>query len=304
MRIAVVGGTGFVGSAVVRACEAADHDVRSFRSPRLAATVGTGQEALEHAEAWRRQHTPAFKKLARALEGHDRLVNCAGLALPDAPASPQLSGANALQPVVLALAAQDAGIPAYVHVSSAAVQGRRPVVDESENYDLRSPYAVSKALGEQALAQMSLDTAVRVYRATSVQGPTRAITRSLIAYAQLPIVPCPGDGDQPLPLSLMENAAAAIRTLAAADVADGIFVHPWEGMTLRRFVDLVNPAARVLRLPRSLLALGVEAGFRVGTRVSRAAALAKRADLLVNGQRSSRSSLERLGFVPPLGDSG
>jgi UDP-glucose 4-epimerase len=190
-------------------------------------------------------------------------------------------------------------------VSSAAVQGRRPVLDETYDYDLRSPYARSKALGEVALRDASSDgTQPRVYRATSVQAVERSITQTLLRLAHAPIVPMAGAGDHPLPLSLLDNTAAAIVHTAAAEEVGAVVVHPWEGITTERFFTLVNPEVRLRRLPPGALSAMNELLWAVAPRSSLAAAMAKRADLMISGQRSTTGELTRTGFVPPIGDEG
>jgi nucleoside-diphosphate-sugar epimerase len=237
------------------------------------------------------------------LSGHEVVVNCAGLAAPDAPISPELIGANAVLPLLLYRACLPAGVQRFVHVSSAAVQGRRPVLDESLDFDWRSPYARTKGLGELALVEHQSDSCqLLIYRATSVQSVERQITRTLLRLAHLPRVPLVGDGGQPLPLALRETTADAIAHLVDAQKFGRINVHPWEGMTARRFFQLVNPAARFQRLPASTTPVGVELLWSLGTRFATAAAMAKRADLLAFGQRSVSSAMNSSSFVLRSGD--
>ena len=86
--------------------------------------------------------------LAAAFAGVQVVVNAAGLATPGGTDSPALRGANALLPLVVADAADAAGVQRFVHLSSAAVQGHRPFLDESSHVQPFSAYSRSKALGE------------------------------------------------------------------------------------------------------------------------------------------------------------
>ena len=70
-RIAVVGASGFVGSAVVDAARSAGHDTLSLSGPRLASADTT--------------HVDVITALAAQLVDVDVVVNCAGN--PDASAA-------------------------------------------------------------------------------------------------------------------------------------------------------------------------------------------------------------------------
>lgn len=300
MRVAITGATGFVGSAAAAALKRDGHDVVPISSPRLSAQVLDAQQAL----ATSLKLAPDLERsLGSALSGVDVLLNCAGLAAPDSARTPELLGANAVLPAVLYLAAARHGVARYIHVSSAAVQGRRPLIDETFEHEIRSPYAESKGLAESTLMMLA-DAAceLRIYRATSVQETGRGVTDALLRLAHLPVVPVVGAGDHSLPLSLRRNCAAAIAHLAATPRAPVLNVHPWEGMTPSRFFRLVNPWARLVRMPRALAEFGDETLWQLAPHASAAAALAKRADLLVNGQRSVATAMARTAFRLPGGD--
>jgi hypothetical protein len=179
-RIAVIGASGFVGSAVVDAARSAGHDTLSLSGPRLATADTT--------------HENVITALAAQLGDVDVVVNCAGN--PDASAAriEDLEAANSVLPGVIGAAARRAAVPRYVHVSSAVVQGRLPVLDSSDRVDGFSLYARSKIDGEtRARAQGPRTTTV--YRPPSVHSPTRRVTRQLTAIARSPLstVAAPGD---------------------------------------------------------------------------------------------------------------
>ena len=173
VRIAVIGASGFVGSAVVEAARGAGHTVLALRAPRLVAARTCGHQA-------------AVDDLAVQVAGVDVVVNCAGN--PDASATrpEDLEAPNSVLPGVVGRAARRAGVPRYVHVSSAVVQGRRPVLDSSAATDPFSPYAESKIAGELA-ARAEGPELTTVYRPPSVHAPTRRVTRQLSAVARSPL---------------------------------------------------------------------------------------------------------------------
>lgn len=92
--------------------------------------------------------------LADAFAGAHVIVNAAGLAAPNMQDLPALVGANALLPAVIAIAAQRTGVRRMIHLSSAAVQGAKPVLDATEYTEPFSAYSFSKALGEECLLDL------------------------------------------------------------------------------------------------------------------------------------------------------
>jgi nucleoside-diphosphate-sugar epimerase len=300
MRIAIFG-RGFVGRAAARALNPA-HEVIHFPAPRLRSADATPISATEAVDQF--LDTQRYRDLTVALSGTDCVLNCAGLADPACSDLPRLFGANAALPQVLHAATVQAGGTRYVHVSSAAVQGRTPVVDESFTFEGFSPYAASKSLGEILLSQClgTIDTVI--YRATSVQGLDRAMTRSLTRYATLPLIPIVGEGNQRLPLSLIDNVGAALAFLATEHLPSGCYIHPWEGVTTESLFLALAPRPKFLRLPAKPVRVALEALYAASRVRRELAAVARRAELLFCGQDVACSSLTKHGFHPPVGVEG
>ena len=278
MRVALLGSTGLLGTAVRAALAGRGFDVVPITAPRLRATAASARDV------------PALPGLA----GFDAVVNAAGLASPDSRDSEALVGANAALP----LAVRRAGVAHLVHVSSAAVQGRRDPLDETADTAPFSPYSSSKALGERLLLDDGGD-GVCVYRPTSVLAAGRGITRSLVAMARLPRVPVVGAGDQPLPVAHIDNVSAAVAHLVAHRVT-GIALHPWEGLDLRTLLLLLG--GRPIHLPGGLrgpLCRAVDAGLAHGGPAL--AGRLRRVELLLRGQRQDARLLAACGFVLPRG---
>ena len=300
--VGLTGRGGFVGSAVARAVENRGHRLRPITVPRLA--LPEGGDLCEFIRLTLHGGEGALDGLASNLEGCDVVVHAAGLAEPESPMTPRLVGANAALPAVVAHAARVASVRRFVHVSSAAVQGSLDPLDESMRHAPRSPYARSKAMGESQLGAAAPAPAETViFRPTSVQGCSRAMTASLCRLIRARFVPVFGGGDAPLPLALVENVAAAIVAILEAVAAPPVVLYPWEGMTFRRLMSLAG-SGRAVPVPRFAGQAAVAGLLAAGAISSRGVALGRRLELLVRGQRQEAAFLPQLGFVPPIGDEG
>lgn len=308
---AVLGGTGFVGTGVVEALtQAGAEEVRKVRAPRLvvdprASVADVLKAASEDAEIQQ-----SVKDLVRELGGADIVVNAAGLANPNDQANPGLFGANSLLPVVVAEACARAGVRRMLHLSSAAVQGRRPELDETEQVEPFSAYSASKALGEQALAIWERQRAsgaagqertpgVAILRATSVQGPGRGTSAGLsrIASSRLSSVAAPGT--QP---SVVSSLAGLSEFVLAVGTHPGelppILLQPWEGGTVRDVLALSGHGRDPAVLPAPLARTGVAALYAMGRVLPRARGLARRLEVMWFGQRQVLGWASRNGLVP------
>ncbi len=280
-RWVVLGGSGFVGGAVVGAARAAGAVVDVVPAPRLLAPPGsTTRELLLLAE------DPAVA-LAPALRGAVVVVLAAGLAEPGAAASDRLTGANALLPGVVVLAAAQSGAGRVVHLSSAAVQGERAVLDASDELDPRSPYAVSKAGGERVLRALVplVPCRVVIARATSVQGPGRATTEQLRRLARSPLSSVAGAGTDPVPVTSTAGLAGWVLALAAADDPPTVSLQPAEGWTTGSLLRELG-GREPLHLPAPLARALVRVGYAVSAVAGgRGRAPVRRVELVWFGQR-------------------
>lgn len=290
-RIAVVGGSGFVGVACLSAARNQDLDVWTVAAPRLS-TSATTVAAIQQDVS---RHSDIVAELAERVQSADVVVNAAGLAAPGAPDSGQLRGANGLLPAVIHSAIRHAGAARYVHVSSAAVQGAIDALDESWGHAPFSPYSTSKALGESALRATD-DPDVVVYRATSVQGVSRETTRRLVALAGARWSSVAGDGAGPSPQVLVQNLADGIVYAATSSVnPPPVVLHPWEGLTCRDVLTLLG-GSEPRELPEWLarmLVRGTAALHRPGT--------ARRLEMLWFGQRQTSTWLDDMRWRPRYG---
>jgi nucleoside-diphosphate-sugar epimerase len=305
VNIAIVG-RGLIGRLVGGAAKAAGHEVRVVTPFRVAGAYRAGVAVDEAADGWLREHAGVRTGLARELEGVEAVVNAAGLAEPESADAARLFDANVVLPAAVAAVAAGVGVPRLVHISSAAVQGRRDPLDETAEVEPLTPYARSKADAEAYLLAGSdrVPSEVLVYRPTSVQAAGRATTASLVAYASRSLVPVAGRGESPLPVCLAENVAAGVVHALAISPCPRIVLQPWEGMTARRLVEALGEGSRIVSIPAWAVAFALRSGAVVGRRTPAVAARVRRVELLARGQSQRARVLPEAGFVAPVGIDG
>jgi dTDP-4-dehydrorhamnose reductase len=255
-------GSGFVGSALAAHLETAGDLVRSMAAPRLEADVDSDDATLAEQAA----NHPALEGLTGGMAHVDCVVLAAGLATPDATPTPALVGANALLPGVVLRAAQSAGVRRYIHLSSAAVQGRRRVLTEAAETDPFSAYSASKAIGERVVRRSVNDsTNAVIVRATSVQGPGRRTTAALrrIARSRLSTVARPGS--QPSALSSICRLCDFVEIIGRwLEAVPLIVLQPWEGLSVCEALAAAGDRDP-RRLPAWMCRAATEGGFLAST---------------------------------------
>ncbi|MDJ0316389.1 NAD-dependent epimerase/dehydratase family protein [Arthrobacter antibioticus] len=274
LRWLVVGSSGFVGTAIVAQLRERGLVVDTLSAPRLSSEATTAQALIDEAHAiCDSASASAFRLLCSAFANVDVVVNAAGLATPGDSESPSLTGANALLPPVIALAAKTAGVRRFVHVSSASVQGHRKFIDETTSRAPFSAYSRSKALGEEALEELARDSAIVdgasgpgktswvSVRATSVQGPSRPTTLSLVKVASSPLSSVAAPGTAPTPVSSI-NALAwfVVEAGQYPGTVPPLVLQPWEGLSV---TDVLAAAGgrSPLRLPPWLCHTVLRCGY-------------------------------------------
>ena len=297
-RAVVVGASGFVGSHVCEALEARGVEVVRVPAPRLAPmSAGEAEafvEGFETADA-----ASGFAELLGSFRGADAVINAAGD--PDASSrdGAALIAANGALPGLLGRLAEAAGVRRFVHVSSAVVQGRRPVLDASDEFDAFSAYARSKALGERS-ARRSGPAQTVCYRPPSVHHESRRVTQLTARIAASPLSSVASPGSQALAANV-GDAVAELATIAATPPA--VVIHPWEGLSCERLLELLG-GRRPRRLPRWFARALVGAGAVAGRLVPAVSANARRIEMVWFGQRQAASWLTEQGWAPPVGEEG
>lgn len=311
LRWLVVGASGFVGKAVAAELRSRGLDVATLGAPRLHSAATTAQELAQQARravsAVSGADADAHAALLNAFAGVDVVVNAAGLATPGDAESPPLTGANALLPALIALAAQAAGVKRVVHLSSASVQGHRRVIDETRSRAPFSAYSRSKALGEEVLEVLAGGQVpptgqglnVVTIRATSVQGPSRATTLSLAKIAASPLASVASPGTAPTPVSSIDALAwFVVETGAFPGPVPALVLQPWEGLTVTDVLAAAGGAPPMVIpawLCRPILASGYFVSGILGERLH---GPLRRVELMWLGQEQTPGWAEAVGLVP------
>lgn len=238
MRIAVTGGTGFVGSRLLALAAERGHAVTALtRRP---------QPDRRHV-SWIEGTLDDRDSLRRMVEQADAVIHVAGVV--NAPDEAGFTAGNVTGTLQLLAAATAAGVQRFVHVSSLAA--REP--------DL-SLYGRSKAQGERLVTESGLDWVI--VRPPAIYGPGDRELLELFKAARTGVVPLPPAGRLSaihvddlarLLLALVEPGSA---THAIFEADDG---HP-HGYTHREFAAAIGCAVDrspvLLSLPASVLRLG------------------------------------------------
>ncbi len=292
MIAAVLGATGFVGSAVTDELTKQGHTVLKVQAPRLVSTAESVGELLADSYSMRAE----IKALAESVATADVVINAAGLATPGGPDSPELTGANALLPVLVARAITATPVQRFVHLSSAAVQGQRTVLDESTATTPFSAYSRSKALGEQALTALASNTVI--LRATSVQGQNRPTTAALVRIASSPLSSVATPGTAPTPVSSISSLADfAVHVATVEQQPPAVVLQPWEETTVRSVLRAAG-GRDPLELPVGLCRLVLRTGYAMSTLLGeRLHGPIRRVELMWFGQRQEALWAVHSGFV-------
>lgn len=218
MRVCVTGGTGFLGSYLVRDLLARGTNVRvlarpSLRAERLAAAgVEIVQGDLRDPES-----------IVRAVRGADVVYHFAA----KVGAAPYKSyfeiNVDGTQRLLNACA--ENGVGQFVYASSLAVYG--PVVeggsiDESTPFDdkpqLRDPYSESKIKADQLVSSFAKKTGLPtlIVREGIIFGPGRRLPTGIFAFRLSNVDVVFGEPTNHLPLNYVENLVDAMLTASAS----------------------------------------------------------------------------------------
>lgn len=236
MRVAVTGGTGFVGSRLLAALGKLGHDVRALTRRPQADADGI---------SWITGSLEDEKALGRMTEGADAVIHVAGVINSDEAG---FEAGNVRGTATIIAAAQNAGIERFVHVSSLAA--REP--------DL-SRYGASKARAEALVRDSGLDFAI--VRPPAVYGPGDRETLELFRMAKRGLVLLPPEGR----LSLIHaDDLSGLLIALAATAAPPRLCEPDDGRTggwthkelAKALGKAVGREALVLSMPRAAVRIG------------------------------------------------
>ena len=240
LKLAISGGTGFVGARLLDAARVGGHQVRALtrhpQPPRDGITWIDG--ALDR---------PA--SLDALVEGADALIHVAGVV--NAAHAAGFEAGNVIGTGAMLAAAEKAGIARFVHVSSLAA--RKPSL---------SLYGASKARSEALVAASSLSTAI--VRPPAIYGPGDRELLDMFKMAARGFVLLPPSGR--LSLLHADDLARLLLALAAHAAPTGI-TEPDDGhaggWTHGEFGKALGVAVgrkvRTISMPRLVLAAAARA---------------------------------------------
>lgn len=290
LRWAVIGSTGFVGSALVGELTRRGLHVTEIAAPRLRFDCQRTHSEIYAAAATEVQ---AFDELSVLFRDVDVVVNAAGIASPDSPATDELFGANSLLPLVAARASHATEVRQFIHLSSAAVQGDVDVLDESVRTFPFSPYSKSKALAEEVLAtERETYPGVVIVRATSVQGPGRSTTRKLQSFSRSRLSTVASPGDQPSPISSIYGLTDFVIAIGQSGGPSKLIrLQPWEGGSVSTILSIASGGRNPIVVPAWICRAAVRSAKSVSKLLGgRFAGPIRRVELLWFGQSQQDKS--------------
>lgn len=291
--VVVVGASGFVGSAVVSAIKRRGHIPIGTAGPRVTSTPGRPFSTTEHSET--------VRQLENQFRGVGAVINAAGASDSTSTSEESTWGANATLPGIVARAAANSGCR-FIHVSTAAVQGRARTLDSTNETQPFSPYSRSKAAGEANALQNGQD--VVIYRPPGVHGADRGVTVNIAKLARSAFATVAAPGTDNAPQALIENVADAIAYLALSDGQPPTIVHhPSEGITTADLLSILGDKAPK-QLPRGLAEWIIRASYAISRARPALTPHARRLEVLWVGQEQSSSWLSDEGWKPPKGREG
>lgn len=229
MKIAVSGGSGFVGSHLVPALVSRGHKVRL-----LMRTEANPSDGVSHIVG----SISSKSVITRFLEGSDIIINLIGRF--DPPFEEQIES-NVIAPLELFSNAGRMGIKRVIHISAAAVYGDsaiKKIPTENDPTDPTTSYSLSKVLGEEVLEFCKVTYGILpvILRPTNIYGPDsrvgvlQSMKRSSLEDGMISIT---GDGEQVRDFIHVEDLVSAIVSIVEKPMVNPLYnVASGEAMTL------------------------------------------------------------------------
>ena len=241
MRLAVTGGTGFVGSHLIDAALAAGHQVAALTRRDRPARDGV---------TWLRGDLDTPTALEGLVDGADAVIHVAGVI--SAPDTTGFEQGNVAGTLAMLAAATAGGVRRFVHVSSLAA--REPSL---------SQYGASKARAEELVRGSGLDWAI--VRPPAVYGPGDKETLELFRMAKLGLMMMPPRGR--LSLLHADDLARLLLALSGPEAPSSLVIEADDGRpggwTHREFARALGLAVgkkpAIVSAPGALLRLAARA---------------------------------------------
>jgi nucleoside-diphosphate-sugar epimerase len=287
LRLAITGGTGFVGSHLLDVATAAGH--------RVAALTRREQPVREGVD-WIAGDLSNRDALEQLVRDADAVIHVAGTI--NAPNAAGFEQGNVAGTLAMLAAATAGGIHRFVHVSSLAA--REPKL---------SLYGASKERAEELVHSSGLDWAI--VRPPAVYGPGDKETLELFRMAKLGLMLMPPKGR--VSVIHAEDLARLMVVLADASAPVNCLVEPDDGKpggwTHREFAkalaEAVGTRAAVISSPGMILRLAARAdqllrGEKAKLTTDRAAYFSHR-NWVVEPKRAAPAELWRAEIATPDG---
>lgn len=240
-RVVIIGGSGFIGSAIAnRLCEAGVKVLIPTRRRSRAGHV----LLLPNAEVIETDvHDPAA--LARLLEGADAVVNTVGVlhSRTGSPFGPDFARAHVQLPQKIVTACRAAGVPQLVHISALGADAEGP-----------SEYQRSKAAGEHAIRAAGPDIAWTILRPSVVFGRGDSFLNLFAGLARLfPVLPLTGANCRFQPVYVEDVADTVWQSLTRPEASGQTF--DLAGPTVYTLRQLVEYVSALVGKPRPVIGL-------------------------------------------------
>jgi len=203
LKLAITGGTGFVGGRLIDLALVAGHEVRALTRREQAPRAGIN---------WIRGALDDQASLDELVNGADAVIHVAGVI--NAPDLAGFEAANVTGTSTMLAAGEKAGVKRFVHVSSLAA--REPKL---------SAYGASKAGSEALFSASALSHAI--VRPPAVYGPGDKETLELFRMAKRGFVVLPPEGR--LSLIHVDDLGRLLLALADPAAPRGLLVEPDDG---------------------------------------------------------------------------
>ncbi|HKX92825.1 MAG TPA: NAD(P)-dependent oxidoreductase [Sphingomicrobium sp.] len=238
MKLAVTGGTGFVGSHVIDAALAAGHDVHALTRR---------EQPPRDRVQWIAGSLDDRSALERLVRDADAVIHVAGVI--NAPDAAGFERGNVTGTLAMLAAATAGGVRRFVHVSSLAAREPR-----------LSQYGASKAHSEELVESSGLDWAI--VRPPAVYGPGDRETLELFKMARRGLVLLPPKGR--VSLIHVGDLARLLLALTTRGTPKRLVIEPddgtpggWSHKELAKALgEAVGRRNVALSTPRPLMRLG------------------------------------------------
>ena len=247
-KVLIVGGSGFVGSAVASQLAAAGVALvlPTRRRDRARHLLPLPTAEVVEADVF---DPPTLRRL---MAGVDAVVSLVGvLHSPSGqPYGPAFARAHVELPTRLVAAAREAGVRRIVHVSALGADANGP-----------SEYQRSKAAGEAAIRAGAPDVAWTILRPSVIFGPGDSFLNLFASLLEaFPLMPLGGAGARFQPVYVGDVAEVVAESLTRADAAGQVFEMAGPGVyTLKQLIEYVGQVSGhrrpVIPLPEGLAML-------------------------------------------------